>query len=745
MDGRYWHHSVISRRYQPIRPDMTLFRPAAGTWARRARTCLLVSSLLVPAARAAEPIPLIRPEATFFAGSPADFARVVDGVETGPQGWSVAPKMFEPHALVVRCARPVEAAELDVTLFFLSGKPLHTIAEFALSYTTDAEPSLHGNWKPLDIQRFNARVTTLRRMPNGRLRSEPIRFEITGTIPDDVYQVTVRMPDGRATGFRLEVFPVRRVPGTLQGLSYQPDFDFLLTEFRVAVHHSETTNIALHRPVTASHPLFVNQNGEAMEAGALTDGMPATIAHPHDPGVGADFHFEIDLGRIAHLDHIGLRNRGDVDGNRMSRMWVRLYEDPPDHGALPVWEVMNRADGSHPGLGAVDILRAGMGRGVFRGRYIRISTDSPVPLSPQLAEVEVYESRTPSIVSVLADGREIPLTERLDLPAGVRRLALRLQIPQPGLPPGVAFRWRVPGELDAWQDSRLMNIDLACPLPGNSVFEAQALHSDGHWDATIYQLPIHTGRFFWQTPVFRWSTSIGIVLAAVGLGVILTRRRAARQLTRMKMASALADERRRIARDIHDDLGTGLTRISIIADGDFASPRQAARMELDLTTIRSVAREMVLAMDQIVWAVNPQNDSLEALARYLAEFAEEFLEPTGLRLRLDLPLDLPDWSLPSRLRHNLFLAFKEALNNTVKHAAAHEVEITLRVEERRIRLVVRDDGRGFVSPPSAGNGLDNMRARLESLGGTCRITSNPGQGTTVEFELDVPSTHPQTR
>jgi len=706
-------------------------------------TCAWVVFLLATLARAAEPIPLIRPEATFFAGGLDNFVHVVNGVEAGPQGWSVEPNVFENQSLVVRCARPVEAAELDVTLFFLSGRPLHTIAEFALSYTTDAEPSLHGNWKPLEIQRFNAQVTTLRRMPDGRLRSDPLPLQFTGNIPDDVYRVTVLMPDGRATGFRLDVFPVRRAPGNAKGLSYQPNFDFVLTEFRVAVHHSETTNIALHRPVKASHPLFLNQNGEAMKAGALTDGLPATIAHPHDPELGEDFHFEIDLGRIADLDHIGLRNRGDVDADRMSRLRVGLYQEPPGDGAPPVWEVMHRADGSHPGLGAVDILRAGMGSGVFRGQFIRISSDSPVPLSPQLAEVEVYESRTPAIVSVLADGREIPLTTRLDLPAGVRRLALQLQIPQPGLPPGVAFRWRVPGELDAWQESRLMNIDMACPLPGESVFEAQALHSDGQWDATVYRLPIHTGRFFWQTPVFRWSAGIGIVLGAAGLGVIITRRRAARQLARMKMESALADERRRIARDIHDDLGTGLTRISIIADGDSAAPRQPGRMASDLTTIRSVAREMVLAMDQIVWAVNPQNDTLEALARYFAEFAEEFLEPAGLRLRLDLPLDLPGWPLPSRLRHNLFLAFKEALNNAVKHAAAHEVVLTLRVEGRRIRIVVRDDGRGFVSPPSAGNGLDNMRARLESLGGTCRITSHPEHGTVVEFELVVHLTQPK--
>ena len=194
----------------------------------RTAACLTVTGAVGMScvALAMEPIPLVRPEATFFAGSPADFARVVDGVEAGPQGWSVDPKVFEPQAMVVRCARPVEAAELDVTLFFMAGRPLHTIAEFALSYTMDPEPSLSGNWKPLEVQRFNAEVTTLRRTEDGRLRSDPLPDLVTGTIPDDVYRATVLLPGGRATGFRLEVFPVKRTAESPPGLSYQPNYRF---------------------------------------------------------------------------------------------------------------------------------------------------------------------------------------------------------------------------------------------------------------------------------------------------------------------------------------------------------------------------------------------------------------------------------------------------------------------------------------------------------------------------------------
>ena len=114
----------------------------------------------------------------------------------------------------------MEAAELDVALFFMAGRPLHTIAEFALSYTTDPEPSLGGNWKPLEVQRFNAEVTTLRRTEDGHLRSDPLPLLVTGIIPGDVYRATVLLPGGRATGFRLEVFPVKRPPESPPGLSY---------------------------------------------------------------------------------------------------------------------------------------------------------------------------------------------------------------------------------------------------------------------------------------------------------------------------------------------------------------------------------------------------------------------------------------------------------------------------------------------------------------------------------------------
>ena len=205
---------------------------------------------------------------------------------------------------------------------------------------------------------------------------------------------------------------------------------------------------------------------------------------------------------------------------------------------------------------------------------------------------------------------------------------------------------------------------------------------------------------------------------------------------------ALDSERARIARDIHDDLGTSLTRVSVMADDGASQQENLAGLRDRLAAIRAVAHEMTLAMDETVWAINSRNDTLQSMVNYLIDYAEEFLVPAGLKLRLDMPLQLPARFLPSALRHDLFLAFKEALNNIVKHAAAREVQVTLRVEPRQVRLIVQDDGRGLPVAPvpaAAGQGLGNLRERMAQLGGACRITSTPGHGTVVELVVPVPS------
>jgi signal transduction histidine kinase len=154
-------------------------------------------------------------------------------------------------------------------------------------------------------------------------------------------------------------------------------------------------------------------------------------------------------------------------------------------------------------------------------------------------------------------------------------------------------------------------------------------------------------------------------------------------------------------------------------------------------------------MDEIVWAVSPRHDTLDSLADYLGKFANDFLRSGGIRCRLELPVQLPPLPVTAEVRHNVFLAFKEALNNVVKHAGATEVRIFLNSTPDGFVINIEDNGDGFtladhgVSPRldpnrlGGGNGLSNLRARLNRIHGRCEISSLPGSGTKVTFTIGV--------
>ena len=161
-------------------------------------------------------------------------------------------------------------------------------------------------------------------------------------------------------------------------------------------------------------------------------------------------------------------------------------------------------------------------------------------------------------------------------------------------------------------------------------------------------------------------------------------------------------------------------------------------MDAHLGQISDTARELTQAMDEIVWAVNPRQDTLDGLVSYICQFAQEYLTVAGIQCRLDVPDHLPPLRLTADVRHNLFLAVKEALNNIVKHAQAREVRLRLIQDAVSLTLVIEDDGRGFGNGRgSSGEGLGNLASRLSAIGGRCSISSEPGCGTRVELSVGI--------
>lgn len=215
-----------------------------------------------------------------------------------------------------------------------------------------------------------------------------------------------------------------------------------------------------------------------------------------------------------------------------------------------------------------------------------------------------------------------------------------------------------------------------------------------------------------------------------------------RQRKEAELQRAAEQERSRIARDLHDDLGSSLTEISLLAGlGQSQMELAATRERFD--EIAGKSRSLVNSLDAIVWAADPEEDAMEPFADYLAGHARVFLESSGLACRFKVPIDFPPVKLGGRVRHDLFLAVKETLNNVVRHAQATEVEFGLHLNGSRLEILIADNGRGFDPQVVArGNGLANLRERLAGLGGTCSIESTPGKGSRVKLSLDLKSSLP---
>jgi len=212
-----------------------------------------------------------------------------------------------------------------------------------------------------------------------------------------------------------------------------------------------------------------------------------------------------------------------------------------------------------------------------------------------------------------------------------------------------------------------------------------------------------------------------------------------RERQRVEQQHAMELERARIAQDLHDELGSGLTEISMLGVRALSTSAPLAKRSHYLEQMSDQARQMVTALDEIVWAMNPTHDSLASMISYFSLYAERFLGLANIAWRLEGPFKPDDHAVDSRHRHQLFLAFKEALTNIVRHSGATEVLLDIQVEQGRICLTIADNGRGWAEAGQTEemDGIANMRARLEKLDGRFEVNSKTGEGTIVRFDLPL--------
>jgi signal transduction histidine kinase len=305
-------------------------------------------------------------------------------------------------------------------------------------------------------------------------------------------------------------------------------------------------------------------------------------------------------------------------------------------------------------------------------------------------------------------------------------------------PEKVRFRFKLDGHDADWQEAGTRRTAFYTDLaPGAYRFRVLAINHHGIESAAPAEFAFSLAPFFYQTDWFYAASALGILLSAWGLHRLRVGILGRHQALEQQLALAL--QRERIAKDMHDDLGASLTQISLLTEHARRDPTNSLAVAADVEKIAQTARHTAEAAEEIVWTVNPRHDSLDSLATYLCQLAREQLESTDIRLRLEMPEPWPTLPLPSDVRHNLVLFVKEAIHNVIKHSGAHQVTVGLSCDHLTLVVTVADDGHGLLAAAeaakthrhSSGNGLINMRQRIESIGGQFQVRSQPGKGTTV--------------
>jgi len=241
---------------------------------------------------------------------------------------------------------------------------------------------------------------------------------------------------------------------------------------------------------------------------------------------------------------------------------------------------------------------------------------------------------------------------------------------------------------------------------------------------------------FWQRGWFQITLSVVCAGAVVFCLWLLTQLAA-----QTKAQKFLQVERARIARDIHDDLGAQLTQLLLLGEVAQREHPEASTARGQFTQLCTGARALAHALDEIVWAVNSRRDTVRDFTSYVCKYAQIFLDPTGIRCRLDVEAEMPATAFDLPLRRNLFLAVKEALNNAAKYSQAQELFLRIFRRGQKLLVVVEDNGVGFDPEQASGerNGLTNMAQRMAEIGGTCALASQPGAGCRVTFAVPLPA------
>lgn len=429
----------------------------------------------------------------------------------------------------------------------------------------------------------------------------------------------------------------------------------------------------------------------------------------------------------------------DAHGNLWCSTNMGLFWFDPRTGAVRTYTV-------HDGIAGNEFNRYSAAK-LADGRMYFAGMDGITSFDPEDFYTEAAPSNTvitglrlmnkepgPEERKALRITAPIDRVRTLTLPYHERMITFSFACLDHSAPQKNTYRYRLEGFNEEWvengtdHEATFTNLD-----PGTYTFRVQGRNSAGVLDEPGVSMQLTITPPWWGT----WWFRIGVVLLVSGLLYAFYR-------YRLAQAVKLARVRDRIARDLHDEIGSTLSSVALFSEVAKQQGESGAQVRSEvLERISQSTSGMVESMNDIVWAVNSRNDDLLHVVRRMREFGGRMAEAGGFKLDMLQEGFDPDRVLSMTQRKNLYLIFKEAVNNAAKHARCSTLTVRITTDKKALVLRVQDDGVGMeeveVGEPSlsGGNGRQNMRTRAAEIGGDLSIRSAPGQGTTIELRFPL--------
>jgi signal transduction histidine kinase/ligand-binding sensor domain-containing protein len=366
-------------------------------------------------------------------------------------------------------------------------------------------------------------------------------------------------------------------------------------------------------------------------------------------------------------------------------------------------------------------------------RCVGVFDPRSTPVSEKVGDLILEEA--------IVDGttRTIPASGPLQVSSQLRHLELHYTCPNLTAPGSLRFRYRLRGVDEDWVEAGAQRVAYYGHLaPGHYEFEAMVGAAGGNWRRWARGLELEVVPQFYERGWVQAGGGAGLLAAAALISWGSARRRLRRRLAALEQQQALEQERARIARDMHDEIGARLTQISLMSTLAMGSAEDATEVRTQNSRISDVTRDLTRSLDEIVWAVRPQNDNLESLVEYLGQAARDLCAGSSVRCWFSAPPVVPSLEVAANVRHNVLLASCEAINNVVKHSGASEVRVRVLLEPSQMSVEVSDNGHGFdlAAGEAKCSGLLHMRQRMTEIGGACQISTREG-ATRIQFTLPL--------